>query len=449
MKRQISFGQALATVIGSVIGAGVFFKIGTITAQTGSSSTTIFVWILAGIISIASGLTISEIAASLKINGAIKYLDYTYGRVWGFLFGWAQMIVYFPAQIGALSSIFGVQFVSLFGINAKYANLIAIFLVLFLLAINLIGTKFSSKMQSVITILKVIPIVLIIIWGFFNQNKIAAPIFPLTVGNNISFPNAISQGLLSALFAFEGWIVVTNLANEVKNPEKDLSRAIILGLSAITLIYVLINYTFLTVLPIHDLVNNNNAAFEASMKLFGQFGGKLVTIGILISVYGAVNAFMLTGMRTPYILAQDNLLPFSNKIGKANIHTGVPVMGALIVDAIAIVMILLGNFTVLTDMLVFVMWTFNTMLAIAVIILRKREPELRRPFKVPWYPIIPIISILGGIFIVVSTIINQFILSIIGIGLTLLGLPLYFYMQKQNKEELYRFFLIFYLFTYF
>lgn len=436
MKRQISFGQALATVIGSVIGAGVFFKIGTITAQTGSSSTTIFVWILAGIISIASGLTISEIAASLKINGAIKYLDYTYGRVWGFLFGWAQMIVYFPAQIGALSSIFGVQFVSLFGINAKYANLIAIFLVLFLLAINLIGTKFSSKMQSVITILKVIPIVLIIIWGFFNQNKIAAPIFPLTVGNNLSFPNAISQGLLSALFAFEGWIVVTNLANEVKNPEKDLSRAIILGLSAITLIYVLINYTFLTVLPIHDLVNNNNAAFEASMKLFGQFGGKLVTIGILISVYGAVNAFMLTGMRTPYILAQDNLLPFSNKIGKANIHTGVPVMGALIVDAIAIVMILLGNFTVLTDMLVFVMWTFNTMLAIAVIILRKREPELRRPFKVPWYPIIPIISILGGIFIVVSTIINQFILSIIGIGLTLLGLPIYFYMQKQNKEEL-------------
>src|SRR5699024_11014072 len=433
MKRQISFGQALATVVGSVIGAGVFFKIGTITAQTGSTSMTLFVWILAGIISIASGLTISEIAASLKINGAIKYLDYTYGRVWGFLFGWAQMIVYFPALIGALSSIFGVQFVSLFGIKARYSNLIAILLVLFLLGINLIGTKFSSKMQSVITILKIIPIALIIIWGLFNPVKIPAPIIPLTVGTGHSFPTAISQGLLSALFAFEGWIVVTNLANEVKNPEKDLSRAIILGLSAITLIYVLINYTFMTVLPIDQLTNNNNAAFQASMKLFGQFGGKLVTVGILISVYGAVNAFMLTGMRTPYILAQDNLLPFSNKIGKANIHTGVPVVGAFIVDAIAIVMILLGNFTVLTDMLVFVMWTFNTMLSVAVIILRKREPELKRPFKVPWYPIIPIISVIGGIFIVVSTIINQFVLSIIGIGLTLLGLPIYYYMQKKNN----------------
>ena len=435
MKRQISFGQALATVVGSVIGAGVFFKIGTITAQTGSTSMTLFVWILAGLISIASGLTVSEIAASLKINGAIKYLDYTYGRVWGFLFGWAQMIVYFPAQIGALSSIFGVQFVSLFGIEAKYSNLIAILLVIFLLGINLIGTKFSSKMQSVITVLKIIPIALIIIWGLFNSDKIPAPILPLTVGAGHSFPGAISQGLLSALFAFEGWIVVTNLANEVKNPEKDLSRAIILGLSAITLIYVLINYTFMTVLPIDQLVNNNNAAFQASMKLFGQFGGKLVTIGILISVYGAVNAFMLTGMRTPYILAQDNLLPFSNKIGKANIHTGVPVIGALIVDAIAIIMILLGNFNVLTDMLVFVMWTFNTMLSIAVVILRKREPELKRPFKVPWYPIIPLISVIGGVFIVVSTIINQFVHSLIGIVLTLLGLPIYYYMQNKNKGE--------------
>ena len=435
MKRQISFGQALATVVGSVIGAGVFFKIGTITAQTGSTSMTLFVWILAGLISIASGLTVSEIAASLKINGAIKYLDYTYGRVWGFLFGWAQMIVYFPAQIGALSSIFGVQFVSLFGIEAKYSNLIAILLVIFLLGINLIGTKFSSKMQSVITVLKIIPIALIIIWGLFNSDKIPAPILPLTVGAGHSFPGAISQGLLSALFAFEGWIVVTNLANEVKNPEKDLSRAIILGLSAITLIYVLINYTFMTVLPIDQLVNNNNAAFQASMKLFGQFGGKLVTIGILISVYGAVNAFMLTGMRTPYILAQDNLLPFSNKIGKANIHTGVPVIGALIVDAIAIIMILLGNFNVLTDMLVFVMWTFNTMLSIAVVILRKREPELKLPFKVPWYPIIPLISVIGGVFIVVSTIINQFVLSLIGIVLTLLGLPIYYYMQNKNKGE--------------
>ena len=435
MKRQISFFQALATVVGAVIGAGVFFKIGIITAQTNSTSMTLLVWILAGFVSMTCGLTISELAASLKTNGAIKYLDYTYGSIWGFLFGWAQMVIYFPAQIGALTSIFGVQFVSLFNLPAKDANLVALVVVIFLAATNFIGTSFSSKIQSVITVVKIIPIILIIVWGLFNQQKLGIQIFPVVAGAGKSFSASMSQGLLSALFAFEGWIVVTNFANEVKNPEKDLSGAIILGLMAVTLIYVLINYAFLTILPIKQLAGNNNAAFEASIKLFGKIGGKLVTIGILTSVYGAANAYLLTGMRTPYILAQDKLLPYSQKIGKANIHTGVPVFGALIITGISLVMLALGNFNLLTDMLTFVMWTFNTMLAVAVIILRKREPQLKRPFKVPAYPLIPLIAIGGGLFIIISTIINQFVLSMIGLGLTLLGVPIFYYQKKHEARD--------------
>lgn len=435
MKRQISFFQALATVVGAVIGAGVFFKIGIITAQTNSTSMTLLVWILAGFVSMTCGLTISELAASLKTNGAIKYLDYTYGSIWGFLFGWAQMVIYFPAQIGALTSIFGVQFVSLFNLPAKDANLVALVVVIFLAATNFIGTSFSSKIQSVITVVKIIPIILIIVWGLFNQQKLGIQIFPVVAGAGKSFSASMSQGLLSALFAFEGWIVVTNFANEVKNPEKDLSGAIILGLMAVTLIYVLINYAFLTILPIKQLAGNNNAAFEASIKLFGKIGGKLVTIGILTSVYGAANAYLLTGMRTPYILAQDKLLPYSQKIGKTNIHTGVPVFGALIITGISLVMLALGNFNLLTDMLTFVMWTFNTMLAVAVIILRKREPQLKRPFKVPAYPLIPLIAIGGGLFIIISTIINQFVLSMIGLGLTLLGVPIFYYQKKHEARN--------------
>lgn len=435
MKRQISFFQALATVVGAVIGAGVFFKIGIITAQTNSTSMTLLVWILAGFVSMTCGLTISELAASLKTNGAIKYLDYTYGSIWGFLFGWAQMVIYFPAQIGALTSIFGVQFVSLFNLPAKDANLVALVVVVFLAATNFIGTSFSSKIQSVITVVKIIPIILIIVWGLFNQQKLGIQIFPVVAGAGKIFSASMSQGLLSALFAFEGWIVVTNFANEVKNPEKDLSGAIILGLMAVTLIYVLINYAFLTILPIKQLAGNNNAAFEASIKLFGKIGGKLVTIGILTSVYGAANAYLLTGMRTPYILAQDKLLPYSQKIGKTNIHTGVPVFGALIITGISLVMLALGNFNLLTDMLTFVMWTFNTMLAVAVIILRKREPQLKRPFKVPAYPLIPLIAIGGGLFIIISTIINQFVLSMIGLGLTLLGVPIFYYQKKHEARN--------------
>lgn len=436
LKRQISFGQALATVVGTVIGGGVFFKIGSISHETGTPSLTLFVWILAGIVSIASGLTVSEIAAALPVTGgSIKYIEYTYGKVWGFLFGWAQMLVYFPANIAALSVVFGQQFAVLFGFPTKYATLIALLLALFLMSLNFISTKFSTRMQSAMTILKAIPIALIVIFGLFNPAKISVNLLPLSSGHNVSFWAGLSGGLLAALFAYDGWINVTNLAGEVKEPEKNLSRAIIIGLSAITLIYVLVNYAFLTAIPFKEIIGNQNTAYLASLKLFGSLGGKLITIGILISVYGAINGFMLTGMRIPYTLAKDKMLPFSNKIGRTNINTGVPTISALIILTVSLIMIFLGTFDLLTNMLVFVTWTFTTLISIAVVVLRYREPKLDRPYVVPWYPIIPIISIGGGLFIVISTVINEFWLSITGIGLTALGLPVYYYMKKHNQQN--------------
>ena len=415
MKRQISFGQALATVVGTVIGGGVFFKIGSISHETGTPSLTLFVWILAGIVSIASGLTVSEIAAALPVTGgSIKYIEYTYGKVWGFLFGWAQMLVYFPANIAALSVIFGQQFVVLFNLPAKYATLVALLLAIFLMGLNFISTKFSTRMQSVMTILKAIPIALIVLFGLFNSNRVTITLLPLSSGHNVSFWTGLSGGLLAALFAYDGWINVTNLAGEIEKPEKNLSRAIIIGLSAITLIYVLVNYAFLTAIPFKEIIGNQNTAYLASLKLFGSLGGKLVTIGILISVYGAINGFMLTGMRIPYTLARNKMLPFSDKISRTNVNTGVPTLSALIILFISLIMILLGTFDLLTNMLVFVMWTFTTLISIAVVILRYREPKLDRHYVVPWYPIVPIISIGGGLFIVISTVINEFWLSITG-----------------------------------
>lgn len=436
MKRQISFGQALATVVGTVIGGGVFFKIGSITEQTGSPSLTLLVWILAGVISIASGLTVSEIAGALPVTGgSIKYIEYTYGKVWGFLFGWAQMVIYFPANIAALSVIFGQQFATLFRLKSSYATIIALTLAIFLMLLNFISTKFSSRMQSVMTLLKIIPIALIVIIGIFSSNKISFNFLSLQPGAGKNITTALSGGLLAALFAFDGWINVTNLAGEIKHPEKNLSRAIIIGLSAITIIYFLVNYTFMIAIPFKEIVGNQNTAYLASLKLFGNLGGKIITIGILISVYGAINGFILTGIRIPYTLAKDNFLPFSNKIGKTNINTGVPTISALIILFFSLIMILLGTFDLLTNMLVFVMWTFTTLISIAVVVLRFREPKLNRPYVVPWYPIIPIISIGGGIFIVVSTIINQFWLSLTGIVITLLGLPIYYFTNKHKRTN--------------
>ncbi len=436
MKREINFSQALATVVGTVIGGGVFFKISTISAQTGHPSLTLFVWLLAGIVSIASGLTISEIAAAFPVTGGpTKYIEYTYGKIWGFLFGWAQMVIYFPANIGALCVIFAQQFISLFGLSTHLNTFIAISVALLLAMINFIGTRFSTRMQSAATILKLIPLIVIILGGFISKNQIHLTLWPLMSGSKLNFSHALSSGMLSCLFAYDGWMNVTNLAGETKHPEKDLSRAIILGLSIITLVYVLVNYTFMSVLPFNEIKGNENTAFLAATKLFGNVGGKLVTIGILISVYGAINGFFLTGMRVPYTLAHERTLPFADKIGKTNINTGVPTISGLIILGISLIMIFLGTFDLLTDMLVFVMWCFTTMISISVILLRHRDPELKRPYTVPGYPVIPLISISSGIFIIVTTMINEFRLSLIGIGLTLLSLPIYHLMKHRHKTS--------------
>lgn len=435
LKREINFFQALMTVIGTVIGAGVFFKISSITAQTGSTSATIFVWILAGVISITSGLTVSELATAMPVTGGpTKYIEYTYGKPMGFLFGWAQMLIYFPANVAALSIIFATQFTVLFNISAAYITLIAVILAIFLTLMNFFGTKFSSHMQTVISVIKVIPIILIILFGLFNTNKIDLNLWPITTGPGKNFFSGISGALLSAMFAYDGWINVTNLAGEVKHPEKNLPRAIIIGLGVITLIYVLVNYTFMSVSPLHTLVNNPSAAFDSSIRLFGPIGGKIITIGIMLSVYGAVNGYIMTGMRVPYTLARDNLIPFSKSIAKLNVNTGVPIFSALVILLLSIIMMFLGTFDLLTDMLVFVMWGFTTLISIAVFVLRKREPDLERPYKVLLYPIIPIISIIGGLFIVGSTLINQFWLSLVGIGITLVGLPVYYLYQKRHPN---------------
>ena len=159
-------------------------------------------------------------------------------------------------------------------------------------------------------------------------------------------------------------------------------------------------------------------------------GGKLVTIGILISVYGTINGYTMTGMRLPYTMGLEKQLPFSDKLVKLN-KNHVPYIAGLLELVIAIGMMMVGGFDMLTDMLVFVIWIFYTLVFIAVIKLRKTEPDLVRPYKVPLYPIIPIIAIIGGVFILVMTLINQFSLAMVGIAITALGIPFYIYLKKK------------------
>ncbi|PGS49939.1 amino acid permease [Bacillus sp. AFS041924] len=436
LRREMGFVAALTTVIGTVIGGGVFFKATAVYGATGTASLGLLAWIIGGFITICAGLSGAELAAAIpKTGGMIAYLKHTYGDMTAYLLGWAQTIIYFPANIAALSIIFGTQAVSIFGVNANSnkftVTLIAVVTATFITFMNFLGAKTAGSIQSLFTFCKLIPLAILIIFGLLHEGDVSFQLFPIEVGSDRSFLPALGSALLATMFAYDGWILVGNIAGEMKNPKNDLPKAIVFGLAAVMAVYLLVNIAFLFVLTAEQLAGTSTPATEVSKVLFGNFGGKLVLIGILISVFGTINGYTMTGMRVPYVMAREQKLPFSGWFAKLS-KTGVPYNAGLFILIVAIFMMFIGGFDLLTDMLVFVIWIFYTLTFIAVYILRKREPDLKRPYKVPFLPIVLSIAIIGGIFIVVNTLITQTILAFWGIGLTLIGLPVYYILRSKH-----------------
>lgn len=434
LNQTIGFTAALATVMGTVIGAGVFFKADPVTHSTGSTGLTMLAWLVGGLITICAGLTAAELAAAIpETGGMMRYIDHTYGSLAAFLLGWAETTVYFPANIAALSIVFATQCINLFSWSAHWQIPIAIIVGLSLTILNFFGSRVGGLFQSFTTVFKLIPLAIIIVFGLIHpgSNAVHVSLFDVTRSNGSgSFLSALGSGVLATLFAYDGWIHVGNIAGELKHPERDLPRSILIGLTGTMVVYLLVSAVFVLVLPINQIAGNPNAASEVARVLFGGVGGKIITMGILISVYGGINGYTMTGMRIPYAMALENRLPFSRQLRSLS-KTGAPVVSGLVQISIAIVMMFMGGFNTLTDMLVVVIWIFYILTFIAVFILRKREPDLPRPYRTLGYPVVPVIAILGGIFIVVNTLFTQTMLTLIGIGITLLGLPFYYYLKNK------------------
>jgi APA family basic amino acid/polyamine antiporter len=434
LKKEIGLLAASAVVIGMVIGSGVFFKPTAIYTATGAPGLGMIAWLLGGIITIAAGLTAAEVAAAIpKTGGMIVWLEEAYGDIWGFLLGWVETIISFPANIAALSIIFATQAVSLLGMGDNMIAIVAIISTIFLIIMNSLGAKVGGNIQTIFTIAKLIPILGIIIFGFVNGNGGVARLFPITAAGH---PVATSLGsaLLATMFAYDGWIHIGNISGELKDAKRDLPRAIVGGLLIVMAAYVLINVAYLFVLPASALAATKTPATDVATILFGAAGGKIITVGILISIFGALNGNVLTGMRVPYALAIENRLPGSKWLATVNSKTRTPINSGILIGIISIIMIMLGNFNQLTDLLVFVLWIFYTMTFIAVMVLRSKQPDLVRPYKVPLYPIVPLIAIIGGAYIIINTMFTQPMNAGLGLVLTVIGLPVYFTMRGKNAK---------------
>lgn len=435
LQKNLGIAAALSTVVGMVIGGGVFFKPQAVYTLTGGApGLGILAWIIAGIMTITAGLTAAEVSAAIpKTGGMMVYIEEIYGKKLGFLTGWMQTVLFFPATAAAIAVMFGQQAALLLN-NSSLVMPMSIGVILLIGILNTFGSKTSGAIQTVSTVCKLIPLGLIIVFGFIKGSG-DNPIMNPLVAEGIRPMGIIGQLLVAILFAYDGWINVGALAGEMKNPGKDLPKAIIGGLSIVMAINVVINLAYLWVLPASELAQYASPASIVAEKIFGPVGGKLINVGILVSVFGCLNGYLLTGPRIPYTLANQKLLPAT--FGKLN-KNGVPANATLFMVVLSVIYALSGQFNLLSDLSMFAIWAFYTLTFIGVIKLRKTQPDLKRPYKVPFYPVIPIISICSGLFVVIDQLflagMKSSMISLGGIIITLIGLPVYAVMTKKNSE---------------
>lgn len=435
LKKTLGLSAALSTVVGMVIGSGVFFKPQAIyTATNGAPGLGIIAWIVGGIITITAGLTAAEVSAAIpRTGGMMVYIEEIYGQKLGFLTGWMQTVLFFPGTIAALAVIFAQQVAELLGYLPSDMMIvlpIAIGIILFIALLNTVGSSLGGTIQTIATIGKLVPLILIIIFGFIKGN--GNPILDPIVGQGKTVVGTLGQVLIATLFAYDGWINVGAIAGEMKNPGKDLPRAIVGGLSVVMAVYIVINIAYLWVAPASELATATAPAALVAQRIFGPIGGKLITIGILVSVFGALNGYLLTGPRVPYTLAKQGTLPGSKTFAKLN-KGNVPANAIWLLAVLASLYALSGQFNLLTDLTVFTIWVFYVFTFMGVMKLRKDKPQLNRPYKVPLYPIIPLIAITGGLIVIVNQLITATMIAVGGIIITLIGIPVYAVTSKNSK----------------
>lgn len=429
LKKNITLIEAMAIVVGMIIGSGIFLKPGIVLQSAGSPLMSILAWITGGIITLASALTIAEIAAVIpKSGGLYVYLSELYGEVFGFLLGWVQTIISYPASVAAQAIAFATYANFFIPFNNIQQKIIAVSILAFILLMNVLATKFGGIIQTVATIGKLIPISAIIIFGLIMKTNLNSS----TVTNVMTKGTGFGAAILGTLWAYDGWISVTNMAGELKNPEKNLPKVISIGVIFVIAVYAVFNIAIFNTLTTNQIISSKTPAADVANVLFGSNGGILITAGIMISVFGALNGYLMTGARIPFSMGEKKQLPFSNTIGKIHPKFNTPANSLIIESFIAIIYIMSGTFNTLTDLLVFVLWIFFTMGVCGVFLLRKRFPQEKGLYKVPFYPLTPIIGIIGGIYILVNTLIDSPKNSLVGIIITILGLPVYRFINKNK-----------------
>ncbi|HVI48662.1 MAG TPA: amino acid permease [Chitinophaga sp.] len=468
LRHVISFRAATAIVAGCIIGSGIFMKPATMAAQVGSPVLLALVWIVAGIFSLFGALIFAEAGAMFPQTGGIYvYFRHMFGDFFAFLYGWAGFAVINSASVAAIAfvcaqyanyllhlpelpattvqaHVWHIPFLgNLYPLQDAGVKALAIAMVLGLTLLNYLSVKASSALQVVSTVIKVV-VIIVLVAGIFCSGKGSVQHFfvPVIPAGSLQLAGGVVSALTGAFMAYDGWINITFLGGELKSPQRDIPRSLILGLFICIAVYLLITQAYLYVLPVQQMAKSPLVAADAITVSLGVAGGAVVAGLIVICTFGAVNGNTMAIARVTYAMGKDGL--FFPWTGREHPRYRTP-GNALWLHGIWItVLIISGSFDMLADMFTFVAWVVYMFGGVGLFILRRKIPDHPRPYKTWGYPVVPVLFIAFAAFYVCSTVWNdidsyskgktQLINSLTGLVITAAGAPLYLYFRHRHTS---------------
>ena len=432
LKRVLSLTDAIMINVGGILGSGIFMVPATVALYTLSSSLFFLVWIIGGIVSLFGALSVAELGAAMpKAGGQYVFLNKAYGPLWGFLYGWTAVAVINTASIAAVAMAFS-EYLGFFFVLSRFEiKVIAILSIVILTIINIIDVKSGARFQNLFTYTKISAISIVILLGLTLNGGSLNNFYPIIIDKSFfSLVGPLGLAMVAVLWTFDGWIFVTYVAGEVKDPGRNIPLSIILCMVIVLSIYLALNYVLVYVLGFDKMIDSELVMSDAASVFLGGKGAAIITIIILISLIGANNGFVLTGARINYAMSKDGL--FFKQASTIHNKFKSPTNALLMQCAWSSILTLTGTFNQLITYIIFASWIFYAMSAGAVIILRNKLPDLKRPYKTPLYPWIPIIFIFFAVFLTINTILEAPRDAAIGSVLILAGLPFYKYWKNND-----------------
>ncbi len=432
LPRKLGWLDATMIVIGIVIGSGIFLLPNLIARSLPSAGAILAVWVISGVLSYFGALAYAELGAMIPATGGqYVYLREAYGPLCAFLCGWTFMLAVLAggtAWLAVTFSIYAGQFVPL---KPWMANLVSVALIFVLSAVNYLGVRESAWVQRIFTSLKIAGLLLLIGAAFLIPH-LDAPRQAAAAPQPFSI-SSFGVAMTACLMAYNGWTYISFVAGEVRDPQRSLLRALVVGMSVVMALYVLANAAYLRVLSVPEIAATERVGAELAQRTMGSAGATLVSLTVLLSIVGAVNGCILTSARIPFAQARDGL--FFRRFGHIHPRFQTPSFAIVFQGLWAALLVLSGSYETLYSYSIVAAWIFYTLSVAAVFVLRRRLPDLARPYRMWGYPYTLWVFVLVSVWYLVNAFLTQPVPALMAFVIVAAGLPAYLFWRSASAKE--------------